>query len=40
MIQIEPKKIIAICAENNRLDFKIIDDFIDYAFLICVKLHS
>ncbi len=33
-MQIAPKKSIAICTENNILDFKTIDVFINFAFLI------
>lgn len=39
MMHIEPKRIIAICAAYNRLDFKISNDFIDLVF-ISVKLHA
>jgi hypothetical protein len=39
MIHIDPKRIIAICAVYNRLDFKISNDFIDLVF-ISVKLHA
>lgn len=39
MINIEPKRIIVICAAYNRLDFKIRSDFIVIVFFIGLKLY-